>query len=137
MSDYRIIFTNADGGVSIIIPAPGVAEEQAAAAVPDGVPYEVVSVSALPQDRTFRNAWERNGQTVEHNMAKAREIAHDKRRAARAAEFAPLDVEATIPAKAADAEIKRQAVRDKYASVQIDIDEAVDVDALRSVLQQL
>ena len=136
MSDYRIIFTNADGGVSIIIPAPGVAEEQAAAAVPDGVPYEVVSVSALQQDRTFRNAWERNGQTVEHNMAKAREIAHAKRREARAVEFAPLDIEATIPAKAVEAEAKRQVVRDKYSVMQTEIDAATSIEELKASVQR-
>lgn len=136
MSDYRIIFTNADGGVSIIIPAPGVAEEQAAAAVPDGVPYEVVSVSALPQDRTFRNAWERNGQTVEHNMAKAREIAHAKRREARAVEFATLDIEATIPAKAVEAEAKRQVVRDKYSVMQTEIDAATSIEELKASVQR-
>jgi len=34
------------------------------------------------------------------NMTKAKEIAHDKRRAARSAEFAPLDIKATIPSEA-------------------------------------
>ena len=38
------------------------------------------------------------------NIDKAKTIAHDKRRAARAAEFAPLDVKATIPSEAAAAE---------------------------------
>ena len=38
------------------------------------------------------------------NLDKAKAIAHDRRRTARAREFAPLDVEATIPAKAAAAE---------------------------------
>ena len=38
------------------------------------------------------------------NLDKAKAIAHDKRRAVRAAEFAPLDIEATIPAKADAAE---------------------------------
>jgi len=34
------------------------------------------------------------------NIDKAKAIAHDKRRAARAAEFAPLDIKATIPSEA-------------------------------------
>ena len=38
------------------------------------------------------------------NLNKAKELAHNKRRAARSAEFAPLDIKATIPSEAAAAE---------------------------------
>ncbi len=34
------------------------------------------------------------------NLDKAKTIAHEKRRAARSAEFAPLDIKATIPSEA-------------------------------------
>lgn len=68
------------------------------------------------------------------NIEKAKHIAHDKRRAARAAEFAPLDIEATIPAKAIEAEAKRQAIRDKYADLQTKIDIAADVAVLKSIV---
>lgn len=68
------------------------------------------------------------------DLPKARAITHNKRRAARAAEFAPLDVEATIPAKAAQAEAKRQVIRDKYDAMQSAIDAAADVDALKALL---
>ena len=69
--------------------------------------------------------------------SKARQIAHDKRRAARAVEFAPLDIEATIPAKAAAAEIKRQAVRDKYDRVQAQIDACATVDDLKRIMDEM
>jgi hypothetical protein len=68
------------------------------------------------------------------NLDKAKHIAHDKRRAARAVEFAPLDIEATIPAKAAAAETARQAIRDKYATIQTNIDAAQTVDELKTQL---
>jgi hypothetical protein len=68
------------------------------------------------------------------NIDKAKAIAHDKRRAARAAEFAPLDIKATIPSEAAAAESARQAVRDKYATMQSAIDAASDVDAIKAAL---
>jgi hypothetical protein len=68
------------------------------------------------------------------NINKAKAIAHDKRRAARAAEFAPLDIKATIPSEAVAAEAARQAVRDKYAVVQAAIDAASDVNALKVAL---
>lgn len=57
----RIIYPNDDGGVSIIIPAPECGlkiEEIAAKDVPAGVAYKIVDVSDIPEDRTFRNAWE-------------------------------------------------------------------------------
>lgn len=68
------------------------------------------------------------------NLDKAKQIAHEKRRAARAVEFAPLDIEATIPAKAAAAETARQAIRDKYATIQTNIDAAQTVGELKTQL---
>ena len=64
------------------------------------------------------------------NLEKAKAIAHDKRRLARAAEFAPLDIKATIPSESAAAESSRQFIRDKYADIQIQIDTAPTVEAL-------
>lgn len=71
------------------------------------------------------------------NIDKAKAIAHDKRRAARAAEFAPLDIKATIPSEAAAAEAARQAVRDKYATMQTSIDAAADLTALKQIADSL
>ena len=69
------------------------------------------------------------------NIDKAKAIAHDKRRAARAAEFAPLDIKATIPSEAAAAEAARQFIRDKYADIQIAIDAATTVDDIKSAIE--
>lgn len=71
------------------------------------------------------------------NIDKAKTIAHDKRRAARSAEFAPLDVKATIPSEAAAAEAARAEVRAKYATVQSQIDAASDVNALKTIVEGL
>jgi hypothetical protein len=68
------------------------------------------------------------------NLDKAKAIAHEKRRAARGAEFAPLDVKATIPNYADDAEFERQMIRDKYDSIQADIDAAATMDQLKSAM---
>jgi hypothetical protein len=57
----RIIYPTDDGGVAIIIPAPECdlsIEEIAAKDVPTGKPYKIVDVADIPEDRTFRNAWE-------------------------------------------------------------------------------
>ena len=61
--NQRIIYPNDDGGVSILIPTEEylethTIEELAAKDVPEGKPYKIVDVSDIPEDRTFRNAWE-------------------------------------------------------------------------------
>ena len=66
------------------------------------------------------------------NITKAKTIAHDARRTARSAEFAPLDIKATIPSEATAAEAARQAVRDKYATMQTAIDAASTVDEIKA-----
>ena len=71
------------------------------------------------------------------NLDKAKVIVHDIRRAKRTAEFAPLDVKATIPAEASAAEAARQAIREKYAAIQDDIDAAPDVPELKLIVESL
>ncbi len=68
------------------------------------------------------------------NIDKAKAIAHDIRREERAKEFAPLDIKATIPAEAAAAEAARQAIREKYAVVQSEIDAARTADEIKAAL---
>ena len=57
--NQRIIYSNDEGGVSIIVPADcGLTIEQIAAKdVPAGKPFEIVDVADIPEDRTFRGAW--------------------------------------------------------------------------------
>ena len=59
----RIIFKNADGGVSVLIPAPNcplTLAQIASKDVPNGSPYKIVDVGDVPSDRTYRNAWDVN-----------------------------------------------------------------------------
>lgn len=59
--EKRIIYPADDGGVVVIIPSPDcglTVEEIAAKDVPAGKPYKIVDVTDVPDDRTFRNAWE-------------------------------------------------------------------------------
>jgi len=70
------------------------------------------------------------------NMEKAKQIAHEKRRAARAKEFAPLDVKATIPSEASIAEAERQEIREKYSVMQSKIDSANSVEELKAIIPQ-
>jgi hypothetical protein len=71
------------------------------------------------------------------NIDKAKNIAHEKRRMARTAEFAPLDIKATIPSEAVEAEVARQIVRDKYAEIQTAINDAETVDEIKTELEKL
>ena len=71
------------------------------------------------------------------DITKAKAIAHGARRAARAAEFAPLDVRATIPSEAVAAEAARAVIRAKYADIQAAVDAAADVTALKTIVEQL
>jgi hypothetical protein len=68
------------------------------------------------------------------NVNKAKDIAHDIRRAKRAEEFAPLDIQATIPSQASAAESARQAVRDKYAAMQTQINSASTPEEIKTAL---
>ena len=68
------------------------------------------------------------------NITKAKNIAHDARRTARSAQFAPLDIKATIPSEAVAAEAARQVVRDKYATMQTAIDAATTTDQLKAAM---
>jgi hypothetical protein len=61
--NQRIIYTNDDGGVVILIPTPEclterTIEEIAAKDVPAGKQYKIINSTDIPTDRTFRNAWE-------------------------------------------------------------------------------
>ena len=58
MDNKRVIYPTDDGGVAVVVPAPGVTLEQVLKAVPSGKPYKIVDVADVPSDRTFRNAWE-------------------------------------------------------------------------------
>lgn len=61
MINKRIIYPTPDGGVAIIVPAPDTGltiEEIARKDVPHGVDFRIVAVDDVPNDRTFRNAWE-------------------------------------------------------------------------------
>lgn len=63
--NQRIIYPTPDGGVAVIIPAPewlnqegNTIEKLAEKDVPHGVKYKIVEASDIPEDRTFRAAWE-------------------------------------------------------------------------------
>jgi hypothetical protein len=72
------------------------------------------------------------------NMDKAKVIAHDMRRQARAAEFAPHDdaLAKRLPSTVeADVEAARAAIRAKYAAIQEAISAAETTDEIKAALE--
>ena len=71
------------------------------------------------------------------NINKAKVIGHNMRRAARAEEFKPHDevIMKQIPGvDAQQAEAARQAIREKYAAIQTQIDAAATPDEIKAAL---
>ena len=150
----KILHDDGQGGVAIVVPAPNyvaavmkanplmteadVVAYIAQKDVPANVAHEIVEDADIPTDRTFRNAWEHDTtaapEKVRTNMVKAKEIAHEMRRAKRAEAFAPLDVQATIPAQANAAETARQVIRDADALKQAAIDAAATEAELKALV---
>ena len=136
MTNQRIIYQSESGGVAVIVPTGSV--ELALKDVPPGVPYEIVDAADIPSDRFFRNAWVADGAAVAVDLGKAKDIGHDIRRQQRAEEFQPFDeiIAKQIPgADALEAEANRQAIREKYADIQLAINAASDPDAIKLALE--
>lgn len=105
MTDRRIFFTDANGGVHIATPAMSdrrvdeTEDDFIARVTFMTVPRDVVEIwegdlGDVPPDRTFRDAWRRNmANEIEVDMPIARTIHLDRIRAARSKELARLDIE--------------------------------------------
>ena len=87
----KIIYTNSDGTVAVIHPTGDV--NDAIKDVPSGLSYEIVEDSAIPTDRSFRNAWKQNNKTIETDMTKAKEIHKTNIRTAREPKLVELDIQ--------------------------------------------
>jgi len=127
--NQRIVYTNADGRICVVIPAPdsGMTIEQIAGKdVPAGVPYRIADAADIPADRTFRNAWTHDEAGIKVDMAKARDIHRDRLRALRAPKLKALDadymraLEAKDIPKQADIIGRKQALRDVTADPAIE-----------------
>lgn len=141
MQDKRVLYMTPEGTLSIVIPAPGATVEQVLKAVPAGASYEIVDATAVPADRTFRNAWLHDTtpapQKVGVDMVKAKDITHGKRREKRAVEFAPHDeviMKQILGKSAQAAEAARAAIRQKYDTMQVQIDAADTPEQLKAII---
>ena len=112
----RIIYTNDEGGVSIIVPAPNCGltiEEIAAKDVPRGKEYHIVDTETIPSDRTFRNAWNHSSGVIGVDMPKATEIQKNKLRAERAPLLSALDVKYMVALENGDTEGAASVAKEK------------------------
>lgn len=123
----RLIYDNGAGGVSVIIPAINsglslmdIGEKD----VPQGFAFSIVATSAIPSDRTFREAWKKNGIAVDVDMPIARDIKRDMLREERAGLLEVEDVafmmalENSQPTAAITA--RKQRLRDVTIAPEID-----------------
>jgi hypothetical protein len=78
--------------------------------------------------------------TIRIDIDKAKQVAHEWRREARADEFAPYDeiIMKQIPgADQQEAEAARQEIRNRYAALQVQIDGAQTVEELKALLPEV
>ena len=132
----KIIYTNAEGGVSVVHPTGEVSIDELPARL-GLTDYEIVDDDVIPTDRTFRNAWVKSGSTVNEDLPKCKELAHERRRAAREEEFKPHDelISKQIPGADTDAaEAARAQIRTKYATMQTEIDAATTTAEIKTAL---
>ena len=129
----KIIYTNSDGTVSIVQPVlteinpntgkPFTIEEIAEKDIEKGISYEIVDDSAIPTDRSFRDAWKQNDKTIETDIDKAKEIHKTNIREARTSKLQELDIEfqkaQETSADTSDIVAKKQALRDAPAAAGI------------------
>jgi len=91
----RILYTQDNGVVAVIVPSGAI--EDCIKDVPAGKEYEIVDVSEIPSDRTYRNAWVKDGKKIKIDAVKKAKIDADKAKA---------EVDKLIEEKAKDLALK-------------------------------
>lgn len=137
MSNKRVIWTNQDGTVSVLIPAPGVPDAAWLKDIPaDAINPTATTVEAMPPDRLFRAAWKVSGKLCLECPVKSKEVAHEIRRARRAEKFAPHDqiIARQLPGLTKSAEAERERIRKDDADFQKKLDAARSSKELRALL---
>lgn len=134
-----IIYTQTDrDNLGIVVPYNKPVEELVGL-VPEGSEYKIVNKADVFAHPTFLDAITfTNPVTID--MDKAKEITHVQRRASRDKEMKPYDdiIAKQIPGEdATAAEAQRALIRTKYATKQIEIDNATTIDQLQAIVEEL
>ena len=123
----RILYKNEENGVSVVVPSEdcGLTVEQIAEKdVPKGTKYFIVDVDKIPTDRTFRNAWELDGETIKVNFNKAKEDWIDR-------------AKNIMKGKLADFLMEGKDIKTEAESLIAQIHNAKDLKALENVINTL
>lgn len=133
-----IFYTGDDGYLVSCIPAPDMDVEVVKQNdCPADKNPRIVDTADCPSDSTFRDAWVDTGTAIVEDLGKCKEMCHGWRRVRRENEFKPYDdiIMKQIPgANVAEAEAARQLIRDKYAVLQTEIDNAASPAELKTIL---
>ena len=133
--EKRIIYTNDEGGISIIVPAGEIGD--CIKDVPSGKAYEIVDASRVPSDRSFRNAWKHQDGAISVDMPKAVEIQKERLRAERAPLLAALYVEMIKSLETGDSQKQEDVIAEKKRLRDITnlpaLSEATTPEALKAV----
>lgn len=99
--------------------------------------FRVVEDAQVPQDRVYRDAWIDDGQSIVHDMPKARELHRGLLRHARSPLLAALDVEGMRADESGNARRRAEVIAEKQRLRDItdhpDIEAAKSIDELRAV----
>lgn len=147
----RLIYTQPNGSVAVVIPAPDARAEVvipavpgesseirrietdeefleriAARSIPAGVAYTVVDAEQVPADRTYRDAWQAAGAGLVVDMDRARSIHRDRMRVKRKPMLEALDVDYVRADERGDPAAKAQVVARKQALRDAPADPRID-----------
>ena len=138
MSKQIIIFEDASGLCVLypILECGLSVEEIAKKDAPEGLPYNIIEASTLPDTFKFRSAWRALPELagVKVDLETARLVAQQLRRLKRQMDLEPLDAQVNYsignPEKLAELEEQREAIRIANAALQISIDAATTTTEL-------
>ncbi len=92
--------------------------------------YDLIPTSEIPTDRIFREAWDNLSHEIFVDLDIAKDIAHGYRRLKRSTEFQEVDSDNPNLVVVYSAELEREVIREKYAVIQVNIDNANNIEEL-------
>tara|TARA_R110002094_G_scaffold109755_2_gene107370 strand:+ start:189 stop:641 length:453 start_codon:yes stop_codon:yes gene_type:complete len=113
----RIIYTNQDLTTSIVVPTDDTVDFEALAnmVVPEGLSYEIVDITEIPSDRTYRNVWRHDTtpslQKIGVVLADAQSISLEKVRAKRDTALLEVDKQYIIASRTRESTVALDAER--------------------------
>ena len=141
MQDYRIIYPHDDGGIAIVIPAPGSTQAQVLQAVPSGKPYRIIEESDIPRDDAFRDAWTANFSTTDSvsipditvDFERAKEITKNRLRIERKPLLESLDTQYQRALETSSDTTTVVAEKNRLRDITLSVDDCTSLDELKNL----